>query len=289
MRILVRSLLLVFLLFLVGCRTDTSDFNPFEEEVPEESLPTEQKEEFVPLLTLCGRRYSFTGGSEAISVKDDLLTIRQGGTYRLTGELTEGGLAVEVGWGETVRLILSGASIRSSYHPALSLLSAAAVIVETEQDSVNLLFSEGEAVIDGSTHLILCGEGSLSLSGARSAVRSSGTVEIDGGIVRATASEYGFLSETRLEIHGGEVAVNAAKYGYATRETDPSGGIFVDGGKITSVSSEAALSAHRSILLSGGTGSFDAPVYYECERVQNEKKLKGEILLTGGSFPPIPS
>ncbi len=278
-------------LYSVGCSPALPSFVPFDtEEETMESSPEAENDPTIPLLSLDGRRYSFTGNDKAISVKDDLLSIKEAGTYRLTGDLTEGGLSVEVGWGETVRLILDGISIRSSGRAALSVSSSAAVIVESEVHSVNVLFSESDAVIQGNTNLIFCGKGSLSLSGAKYAVRSSGTIAIEDGILRATASEYGFFSEKRIDILGGKVAVNAAKFGYATKETSSSlGGIYLYGGQITAVCSEAALSAQTQILLAGGVGSFESPMYYQCEHVENGKTVKGAILKTGGSFPPLPS
>lgn len=281
---------LLTVLCLAGCSPAVPPFDPFDtEEDGAESSPDREEAPLLPLLSLDGRRYSFTGDEEAITAKDDLLTIKEAGAYRLTGELTEGGLAVEVGWGETVRLILDGVSIRSSKRPALSVISAAAVVVETAADSVNLLFSESHSVMEADTNLVLCGKGSLSLSGAKTAVRASGSLTMEDGTLRATASEYGFLSEKRIEIRGGTAAVNAAKFGYATRESSSLGGIFVYGGALTAVCSEAALSAHGMILLAGGSGSFDCPAAYQCEHEGNGKAVKGTILQTGGSFPPIPS
>ncbi|MBR2354167.1 MAG: carbohydrate-binding domain-containing protein [Clostridia bacterium] len=274
---------------LFGCAPALSGVDPFETEAETESdLPIPEPEP--PTVSLDRRRYSFTGDPRAIEVKDDLLTVKQEGVYRLTGTLSEGGIAVDVGFGETVCLILDGVSIRSSFRPAIFVKSAAAVIIETKEGSVNPLYSAGDSVIKARGDLILRGNGSLSLSGADTAVNASATVTVESGMLRATASEYGILAEKRLEISGGDVAVNAARIGYATGESSPEeGGIYLMGGQITAVTSEAALSAQTNIWLQEGIGSFDAPILYRCEREENGRIIRGSITHTGGSFPPIPS
>ena len=274
-----------------GCSAALPDFTPFETEEATASFAEDTDQaSAAPLITLERRRYSFTGDSEAILVKGDLLIIRRAGTYRLKGELTEGGIEIDAGPDGVVRLVLEGVSIHASTHSAIFVKSAAAVVLRTEKDSVNLLTSDGESVLSAHANLVFRGEGSLSLSGARIAVEGSDTVSVESGLLRMTASRIGMVAEKRLTVLGGEVAVNAAELGYVTREapTD-AGGIFLRGGRVTAVCSEAALSATTRILLENGAGSFEAPTYYRCGFEENGKAVKGRIEYTGGSFPPIPS
>lgn len=274
---------------LFGCAPALPLFAPFETEVQTESQAPSAEPD-LPTISLDRRRYSFTGDPEAIEVKNDLLTVKREGSYRLAGDLTDGGIAIDVGFGKTVHLILDGVSIRASSRPAIYVKSAAAVMIETEEDSVNLLCSAGDSVIEVNGNLTVSGSGSLSLSGADTAIRSSGTVTVESGLLRATASEYGIFAEKRFEIFGGEVAVNAARIGYATEESSPDeGGIYLFGGQITAVTSEAALSARTYILLKNGAGSFDAPRFYQCEYEKNGSIIRGTIDRLGGSFPPLSS
>ena len=266
------------------CSPTLPDFEPFESDTEEVTEGTEAP--IAPTLTLDRRRYSFTGKEEAISAEDDLLTIRQAGSYRLTGTLSEGGLCVDVGHEGVVRLILSGVTVESTRRPALHVRSAAAVILECEEGSVNLLRSTAQAVILSRSNLSLWGTGSLSLGGAPTAIRSDGYVTVRESTLRITASECGISAEKGIEIVGGAVAINAAAVGLATKEDgSQSGGITLSGGSLTAVCSEVVLSARYRIRLMGGTGSFEAPGFYRCERLEQGKSVKGEILHTGGSFP----
>lgn len=266
---------LALLLFLPSCSASLPDFDPLgteTEAVESETADTPP----IPTLTLSGRRFSFEGEAEAIDARDDLLCLKREGVYRLTGDLSEGGISVDVGAFGRVRLILDGVSIRSTRRPAIEIVSAAAVILETEEGSVNLLWSSSEAVILGSDNLLLTGSGSLSLGGALRAIQAEGRVSVASGTVRLSASECGIRSSVGVTLAGGEVAINAARVGLCSEERSDSGGIEILGGDLVAVCSETVLSAKRRICLAGGRGSFDAPRWYLCG---------GEVLYTGGEFP----
>ncbi len=283
------AMLLCLALLLSSCAPALPDFKPFESEEESQSeslLPTAE----IPTLSLDRRRYSFTGKEEAITAEDDLLTIGQAGSYRLTGTLSEGGLSVDVGAFGVVRLILDDVSLASTGRPVLHVRSAAAVILETEEGSVNLFRSTAKTAVMADGNLLLTGSGSLSISGAPVAISSLGRVAVESGSLRITASECGILANTAIEMTGGEVAVNAASFGFKTEErSDSSGGILLRGGSLTAVCSETVLSAKTRILLTGGKGSFDAPRFYLCESNENGVPVKGELRCEGGDFPPVPT
>ena len=267
---------LALLVFLPSCSSALPNFDPLatEEETAAEETAVAP---VISTVTLSGRRFSFAGEETAIAVRDDLLTMKEEGVYRLTGDLAEGGVAVDVGAFGVVRLILDGVSIRSTRRPAIEIVSAAAVIIETAEGSVNLLRSSREAVIRSSSNLLLTGEGSLSLGGADEAIAAEGRVSVTSGIVHLTASACGIRSEVGVELSAeGEVAINAARVGILTRERSDSGGIVIRGGRLVAVCAEAVLCAQRRICLAGGKGSFDAPRLYQCP---------SEVLHTGGEFP----
>ena len=292
---LTAALLLLCLLssLAVGCAPALPTFSPFDTEAqtePSEESEAETDPDPIPLLTLDGRRFSFSGDPDAIDADHDRLTIRRGGVYRLSGTLTEGALAVDVGHGETVRLILGGASLTSSHSPCLSVISAAAVILESEGDSVNLFSARADSVIHADADLVLCGEGTLSLSGAENAIISTGTVSIEGGRLTATASEHGILAAYRIRLVDGAVTLSAAKVGMRCDEGFlGKGGIFLLGGSCTVLATETALRANTRMELSGGVASFRAPLLYLCEQKTGSASIQGTILHTGGDFPTPPS
>lgn len=282
--------LLFLSLLLASCAPALPAFQPFETKDESDSAESEtgSEQEKIPTLTLDRRRYSFTGREDAIRVKDDLLTLGQAGSYRLTGSLTEGGIAVDVGWDGVVRLILDGVSLSSTGRPVLQVLSAAAVILESKDGSVNLLHSTAGTAVSSEGNLLLTGTGSLSVSGAPIALSSAGRLTVESGTVRITASECGIRADTGIEILGGEIAINAARVGLMSEErVNSSGGIVIRGGFLTAVCAETVLSARTRILLTGGVGSFDAPRFYQCQYTENGALVKGSVLQTGGNFPPL--
>ncbi len=295
---MIKRLILVLVLCfgvcaLCGCSPALPSYVPADTELgetTESESGSENLPEPIPLLILDGRRYSFSGDPEAILAKDDSLILRRSGTYRLSGELTEGELRVDVGWEHTVRLILDGVSLASSYHPCLSVESAAAVILESSAETVNRFHSKADSVIRSEANVIFCGKGALSLGGAKAAVTCAGTVSVTGGGLTATASEYGILAADRLLLEGGSVCLNAAKVGIRVTDRSPfDGGIRITGGSCTVLATECALFADGRIELGGGSGSLSAPILYRYERQEDGQTVPGVLLFSGGDFPRLPS
>ncbi len=127
-RFLFPILLLTFSLLLSSCALS----------IPKEETQTEAVDS-VPTLTFDGRRYRYSGNASDIAVEGDSLTIQRAGVYRLSGTLSDGVLRVDVSRGETVHLILDGVSISSSRAIPLEIRSAACVILELADGSVNTI------------------------------------------------------------------------------------------------------------------------------------------------------
>ncbi len=265
-----------------------------EEPVADPSAPEERETH----LILDGRRYTYTGNEEDIQIQDDVLTILRGGAYRISGTLKEGSIRVHADPADTVRLILDGASITSSYHAPLRIDRAACVIVETTPDSVNTLTDAARSVdqsdpilplaaLECHANLILRGEGVLAISGrAACAIAASSTVWISSGKISLSAPETALWVRDQLRMENGALTLRAAKYGVSAHAEGASmGAIEITGGQLSASCSEVALSAGRSILVSGGSASIQAPTVYQCRRQIDDKTVSGTIHVTAVGFP----
>ena len=238
-KLLLLTLTLLFSLPLTAC----GSLRPTEEQ------PRERR------LTLEGRRYSYTGDEQDLQIQDDVLTIRRGGDYYLSGELKEGAIRICVPPDACVRLILEGVTVTSSYHTPLWVEQAACLTLELTAGSVNRLTDEARSTTEGSPlplaclaaacPILLCGEGSLIVSGrADTAVASLGTVHLESARLTVSAPSTGIWARDALMMTGGSLTVTEARRGVAIPKSDHTvGAITVTGGHLVALCTETALSA----------------------------------------------
>lgn len=290
-RVLWLFLLSILCLTLTSC---LSDFAPNDKQpsFDDTSAPTERR------LRLEGRQYFYNGNADDITVSDDVLTICAAGDYHVSGALTEGSLAVSVAQSDTVRLILDGVSITSSYHAPFSVLSAACVILELSSDTVSTLTdaprtqSEPNALLpvacaEINSHLLICGEGTLILRGRQhTALASSESITVESGKISLSASEFGIWARDRFSLTGGSLTVTAAPYGIVTDTGSGTvGEIRILGGNLVASCSKIALCAGKRIAVENGSGSLQAPLLYQCRYQKDSQTVEGEIVISAPDFP----
>ena len=232
----------------------------------------------VQTLFLEGRRYTYEGDTSMVEIKEDVFILRQAGTYRLSGELTEGRLCVAAPADGVVRLILDGLSVTSTFGEALRIDSAACVVIETAAGTVNTLTDARRVVSDGSipascvraeSDLVLLGEGSLVLSGRQeNALVCLGGMTIRGGSLTLSAPETALWVRDGLTVETGALTVTSAKRGVVASDGayDP-GTLRFLGGRLTATCTEAALIAPRAITMAIEP-SLSAPELYRCPKLE---------------------
>lgn len=289
------SAMLLLCLLFGSCvpRTPVSS----DEASADDTKPTVERQ-----LRLDGRRYSYNGNAEDIAVQDDLLTICVAGDYRLSGVLDEGAIAVSVEQHETVRLILDGVSITSSCRAPLSVICAAAVILELSPGTVNTLTdapraqSETPSLLPGAcvqvnSHLRICGEGTLVLRGRQhTALAVSESLTVASGTITAVAVETGVWVRDRFLLQNGSLTVTAASCGIVTdNSAGTQGEIRILGGRLVASCKQIALCAGKCIAALGGSGSLQAPILYQCRYWQDGQTVTGSITVSSAAFPAVPT
>lgn len=253
------------LLSLLGC-------SPLPQTPTLEAPPVESEEEpALPSLQFDGRRYAFSGDSDAISAEGAVITIQKGGRYRISGTLKEGSLTVAAPPDEVVHLLLDGVAITSSKASPLQITSAACVILESAADSVNRFSdtksdSAAGSVIESACSLILRGEGSLIVSGQRACgLRATDDITVESGHITLAAPEDAIWVRDRFSLVGGRLTVTEATRGIVVGagETDE-GRLTLCGGTLVIRCTDTALTATRAITATGGTGSLRARRRYAC-------------------------
>ncbi|WP_251159325.1 carbohydrate-binding domain-containing protein [Caniella muris] len=149
----------------------------------------------------------------------DVVTISQGGSYRLSGSLSDGSVVVDAD-GQDVSVVFDGVSLASSGPCAFDVVAAGEVVVEVADGTQNRVSDAGDAPADGAdaclyseTDLVLCGTGTLEVqAGAKDAVTSKGSLSVTGVHLVVSAPDHGIEGKGSLTVdQGAEVEVEAGE------------------------------------------------------------------------------
>ena len=208
-----------------------------------------------------------------------VVTITQPGTYRVSGTLSLGQLAVDLGEDAeedpeaVVTLILDGADITCTVAPAVIFYSvyecgpgdeeSASPTVDTSAAGANVVLSDGSVNnITGSYVARIYKEGTTDkLHKYDGAFYSKMSMNVDGetagtGVLNLTADNEGLDSELHLTINGGVINITAENDGINTNE-DGVSVTTINGGTITITGGLGAegdgIDSNGYLVVNGGT------------------------------------
>jgi len=235
-----------------------------------------------------GRRYTYRGDAEDISVRDDAVIINNAGSYLLSGELSEGRVVVDCS-GE-VYLALGDVTLSSSAGAVISR-EEGDLIIESLPDTINLLSSS----YDGNNGILpsgciyaggavaFCGQGKIIVNAKCDGGVVCENMAFRGGELSIGSHSYGVFVKDKAKISGGRLTITHADVGiFAYGGKYSHGKIEMTDGCLVAVCDDTALYAEREILISGGKGDVKARTVYKCVRTENGKKIDGNISVYEG-------
>lgn len=221
------------------------------------------------------------------NINGSTLTITKGGTYVISGELTDGQIEVNSNDTNNVRVILNGVTIHSSTTAPFNVVEANKVIVSLEEGTDNV-FTDGTSYVypDATTDepdaaffskadLIINGAGTLSIEGNyEDGLTSKDDLKIMEGNIEVKATNTGIKGKDLLAVKEGTIAINAGGDGMkATNDTDGTKGfVHIEGGKFNIIAGNDGIQAETNLQIVDGT--FDI--------VSNEGSDNGETHQTNG-------
>lgn len=197
-----------------------------------------------------------------VTVSGDTVTITAGGSYRVTGWLTNGQIVVNAPE-EKVVLALDGVSITCENSAAIYVIEAKKVIFSLVSGSENALASTGEyiqtddntvdAAIFSKDDLTLKGSGALTVSSETGhGIVSKDELKIKSGTLTVAAAKKGMAANDLVEITGGDITIASGKHGIHCDEA-----LTVSHGTVNITKSFEGLEA-KTIEISGGDISIAA-------------------------------
>ena len=224
-----------------------------------------------------GDTVSIDGTGAEVS-DDNTVTITEGGSYVISGELSDG--MIEVDTEEEVKLILQGVSITNEDGPAIYVKEAKSCYIETAEGTENIL-SDGEsyaetedkqkATIFSNDRLVLLGEGSLTVNGNyKHGICSDDEVYVVSGTYTITAVKDGIHTNNWISVEGGKVQITATDDGMQSK-----GPVALNGGTITIAAEDKGITAYGDLTVNDGT--------IQISKCEEGLESKNDLTINGGT------
>ena len=225
-------------------------------------------------ITLSGTSAAVSGSGA--SAEGGVVTITDGGTYVVTGTLTEGRIIVDAK-GEDVTIVLNGASITCSYGSPIYIYKSSSTTIHLAEGSENDLtdgssytfadsYSSAEdeepnACLYSKSDLIIQGTGSLTVTANyNNGITSKDTLTITDATITVNAVNHGINGKDSAAISNATITVMAK--GDAIRSTNESddslGWITFSGGTYVLTSGDDAIHAITLVQIDGGDFTITA-------------------------------
>ena len=145
--------------------------------------------------------------SDAVSITENTVTIKDEGTYILSGSLSNGMVIVEAEDTDKIQLVLNGVSISNTQSAALYIRSADKVFVTTASGTENILENNGtytaidenniDAAVFSKSDLTFNGEGTLTITTQEGhGIVSKDDLVLTSGTYVITSEVMGFQGKT---------------------------------------------------------------------------------------------
>lgn len=205
-------------------------------------------------------------------LRDNVVTIAQGGEYRITGELDDGRIYVDAGKEEEVELVLDGVSIANASDAAIFIEKAKQTTIVLAAGSENRLQCGAEDPASGAAEAASRAEEPVSgaedpVSGLAGSGKDSDIGKTDGGTadsaviyakedltITGEGALYikafvnnGVQSKRRLCLDGGNVTIEALKHGMKGKNA-----VTVNGGEYTLAVGNKGIMSDLELTVTGG-------------------------------------
>lgn len=224
---------------------------------------------------------------DGVTVDGNVITITSGGTYIISGTLTEGQLVVDAD-DEKVQLVLDNADITCSTSAAIYVKSAGKTFITLAEGSENILMNTAEfeaiddnnidAVIFSKDDLALNGSGTLTINSENGhGIVSKDDIKITGGTYNITAASHALSGKDSVRIAAGTFNLVSGKDGIHSENADDSskGYVYIAGGEFTIDSTGDGIDASNIVQIDDGTFDITAGGGVENSTKTHEDNIMG--------------
>lgn len=211
--------------------------------------------------------------SDNVKIDGNVITVTVGGSYIISGSLSDGRIVVNCGENEKVRLCLAGVSISCSDNPPIEVLSADKVMLLLVDGTSNYVKDADEGYVDSdddsdgqsgranaaifsASALTVNGSGSLTVeSSYNDGIKTKKTLKIIGGEITVKAVGNALKGKNAVAVSGGTVTLTSDGNGIRSTEADDStkGYVMISGGSVNITTAKHGISSEQYVIISGGT------------------------------------
>lgn len=232
-----------------------------------EDLYSDWDSENPTFIELNGTNVNFDSSAPVI-FRDNILTIKTGGTYVLSGELQDGQIAIDAEDKNLVRLVLNGVKINCSNSSAIYIAKAEKTVISLPEGTENYLSDGKQYVFDNSSEdepnaalfskddLTINGSGKLIVNGNyNNGINSKDDLKITGGDLQIKAVDDGIMGRDLLAVKEGKMTIEAGGDGLKSSNDKESskGLIALEGGKYDITSGNDGIQAETSLWIADGS------------------------------------
>ncbi len=252
--------------------------------------------------TSSGKTVDVSNNTTTTSSGKNLYNITSGGTYTLSGNITDTMVTVDADNAD-VTIILSGATIKNSKGPAIYVRSADKVTITLASGTTNTI-SDGssysitdsdstlDAAIFSKADLTINGSGTLNLTGNyKHGIVSKDDLIISSGTVKVTANNVGLSGKDCVKINSGNITINAGSDGIRSDNTEDTsrGYVYLYGGTVNITSGNDGIQAETVINIENVNLTITAGGGSSSNLSSSSESYKGlkatsDIYITGGTF-----
>lgn len=209
--------------------------------------------------------------SDAVQISKNKITIKDEGTYILSGILDDGMIIVDAEKTDKLQIVLDNVSIHSKTSAAIYILQADKVFLTLAPDSKNELSNGGsfakiddnniDAAIFSKDDLTLNGSGSVTInSPAGHGIVSKDELIVTGGTYKITANNHGLSGKDNICIADGTFDITSGKDGLHAENADDTslGFIYIDNGSFSITSTDDAMHSSSNLTINNGTYKISA-------------------------------
>ena len=224
---------------------------------------------------------------DGVTVDGNVITITSGGTYIISGTLSEGQLVVDAD-DEKVQLVLDNADITCATSAAIYVKSAGKTFITLAEGSENILMNTAEfeaiddnnidAVIFSKDDLALNGSGTLTINSENGhGIVSKDDLKITGGTYNITAASHALSGKDSVRIAAGTFNLVSGKDGIHSENADDSskGYVYIAGGEFTIDSTGDGIDASNIVQIDDGTFDITAGGGVENSTKTHEDNMMG--------------
>jgi lipopolysaccharide export system protein LptA len=272
-------------ILMTGCQSKNGDqaFEDTEAEGNGSAVGAET------VITGKGDSVSVTGTGAAVDQR--VVTITAAGTYRLSGEITDGQIAVNAGKEDEVRLILDGFTISNTSSSAVYGIKSGSITITTEEGTDNYISDgtqyqyeeegadEPDAAVFSKDDIILEGSGTLTVTGNYGCgIRSKDDLTVKSGTYVIDAVQDAMKGKDSVEIEGGTFTLNAGEDGIqaSNDEEEDKGYVKISDGTFSITAAAKGIKAETLLEVTGGTIDIDSK--------DDAVHCNGDVNITGGTF-----